>query len=259
MMGTFHRPASRPYFLVTSSAEAEEAEGEEDEDGFSNSWVFSLRALTLKRFKLAGGGEKDERHWRSLTLSCPSHNQEEDESEGTCNAVVIIATRPKIFYLSKHPFVLPSVNSPNKFKDFNFDSNWDQLYRKLLHSLYIFPPQSLFFSGITSTFPIFSLFVQPGRLWHVAFFFCLFVSSDIISDGLSLNSHVTSDFVMCCWVRGAVVLIHFLLDFNNLFRLKVIRIENSKLNLDSKIMKRLDKRKLYFVIYNISIFCTKIS
>lgn len=106
--GTFHRPASRPYFLVTSSAEAEEAEGEEDEDGSSISWVLSFRALTLKRFKLAGGGEKDERHWRSLTLSCPSHNQEEDESEGTCNAVVI-ATRPKIFSLSKHPLVLPSV------------------------------------------------------------------------------------------------------------------------------------------------------
>jgi hypothetical protein len=46
-MGTFQRPASRPYFFVISSAE-----GAGEEDGVLVSSVFSLRALTLKRFKL---------------------------------------------------------------------------------------------------------------------------------------------------------------------------------------------------------------
>lgn len=45
---TCHRPASRPYFLVTSSAEEEEV-------GFLISSVFSLIALALKRFGLGAG------------------------------------------------------------------------------------------------------------------------------------------------------------------------------------------------------------
>lgn len=52
-MGTFQRPASRPYLFVISSAEGEE-------DGFLVPSVFSLRALTLKRcikLDLEGGIE----------------------------------------------------------------------------------------------------------------------------------------------------------------------------------------------------------
>jgi hypothetical protein len=86
-MGTFQRPASRPYFFATSSAEAEE-----DEDGLSISSVFSLRALTLKLFKLdlEGGIEAQLR-----ILSCPLLKK---EAEGDSKAVAIV-NQPKVFFL----------------------------------------------------------------------------------------------------------------------------------------------------------------
>lgn len=87
-MGTFQRPASRPYFFATSSAEAEE---DEDEDGLSISSVFSFRALTLKLFKLdlEGGIEAQLR-----ILSCPLLKK---EAEGDSKAVAIVS-QPKVFF-----------------------------------------------------------------------------------------------------------------------------------------------------------------
>ena len=61
-MGTFQRPASRPYFFVISSAEPE------DEEGVLISSVFSLRALTLKRLKL---DLEDGIEAKFRILSCP--------------------------------------------------------------------------------------------------------------------------------------------------------------------------------------------
>lgn len=68
---TCHRPASRPYFLVTSS-------GEEEELGFLISSVFSLIALTLKGFRL-GPGFRGEN--KKGALNCPLQLTEEEGDE----------------------------------------------------------------------------------------------------------------------------------------------------------------------------------
>lgn len=92
-MGTFQRPASRPYFFVISSAEPEDED--EDEEGVLISSVFSLRALTLKRLKLdlEGGIEAKFR-----ILSCPLLKKEaEGRVRERDSMAVDIVSQPKVF------------------------------------------------------------------------------------------------------------------------------------------------------------------
>lgn len=79
-MGTCQRPASRPYFFVISSAEAE------GEVGFFISSVFSLIALTLKLLKMGLEG------WIELkqqNLEFLLSNEEDEKKQGTTRAVAI--------------------------------------------------------------------------------------------------------------------------------------------------------------------------
>lgn len=71
---TCQRPASRPYFLVVSSAEAD------GEGGFCASLVFSLTALTATRFELGlrGLGEEGKKQNRSRLR----HGDEGEQQEG---------------------------------------------------------------------------------------------------------------------------------------------------------------------------------
>ena len=88
-MGTFQRPASRPYFFAISSAEPE------DEEGVLISSVFSLRALALKRLKLdlEGGIEAKFR-----ILSCPLLKKEaEGRVRERDSMAVAIVSQPKDF------------------------------------------------------------------------------------------------------------------------------------------------------------------
>lgn len=88
---TCHRPASRPYFLVTSSAEEEE----EEEEGSLFSLVFSLIALTLKRFGMEPGtrGEND----KGALNRCPLMFREEGDERPSSSFVDAIVSRSKGF------------------------------------------------------------------------------------------------------------------------------------------------------------------
>lgn len=72
-MSTFQRPASRPYFLVISSAE---------EDGVLTSSVFSFTALTLKLLKW------HLRDWNEENLE--ALYKETEEEDGINRVVVIV-------------------------------------------------------------------------------------------------------------------------------------------------------------------------
>lgn len=110
---TFHRPASRPYFFVTSSAE-------DDCDGLLISSVFSLTALTLNSFTW------DLREWiearlQNLSVSLPS--REAQEGDGTTRNVVIVGPPQRILYLILKAYVVwLSIESRKKWKisDTNF-------------------------------------------------------------------------------------------------------------------------------------------
>lgn len=95
-MGTCQRPASRPYFFVTSS-------GEDCWEGLSISSVFSLSALTLKPFFTW-----DLRVWneaRVQILLVPLLSIEAQEGDGSRRDVVI-AGPSRILYLTIEELVV---------------------------------------------------------------------------------------------------------------------------------------------------------
>lgn len=104
--GTFQRPASSPYFLVTSSAEEEE-----DGDGRSISPVFCLRAWTLKDLELNLRGGLGKLKW-NLKFGWVKEKLEKDEKAIREEAVAII--RKSKVGISRHRLWIESLGLERK-------------------------------------------------------------------------------------------------------------------------------------------------